>query len=86
MTFTTQYIICNMYFLSECFRSESDSESLRWNIRRIFLQKIVQGCIPPTIFVKKSVSDDPSEFEYHSADSKPLLTFSKCQVADLFAN
>ena len=43
MTFTTQYIICNMYLLYECFRSDSNSEPLRWNIRWIFLQKLFGG-------------------------------------------
>ena len=56
-----------MYFLPECFISESNLEPLRWNIRWTLLQKL-------------------SMSEYHSANSKPLLTFSKSQVADLFAN
>ena len=48
---------------------------------------IIQGYNPSTIFVKKKLHLICStEFEYDSADSKPLLTFSKSQAADLFAN
>ena len=54
---------------SKYFRSESNSEPPRWNIRWIFLRK--------TLHLKCS-----AEFEYHSADSKPLLTFSKSGTAD----
>ena len=45
--FTTQCVICNtsiaryMYSLSECSRSESNSEHLRWNMRCTFFQKLL---------------------------------------------
>ena len=32
-----------MYFLSEHFRSESNSEPVRWNIRGNFLRKLFTG-------------------------------------------
>ena len=74
-----------MYFLSECFRSEANSEPR--HISKMNLSaKIVHGYNPLTIFVKSSISDVPLSFENPSADSKPLLTFSKSQAADLKAN
>ena len=45
--------------------------------------KIVHGYAPSTIFVKNLHLRRPIEFEYHSANSEPLLTFSKSQTADL---
>ena len=48
--------------------------------------KVVHGYNPLTIFVKSSISDVPLSFENPSADSKPLLSFSKSQAADLKAN
>ena len=48
-----------MYSLSDCFRSESNSEPLSCNIRWIFFAKIVHGYGPSTIFVKFSASDGP---------------------------
>ena len=48
--------------------------------------EIVQRCSSSTIFCEKFRLRCPTEFEYHSADSKTLLTFSKSQVADLFVN
>ena len=77
MTITAQYIICNisvvkyMYSLSECCRSVSNSEPLRWNITWIFLQKLFTGTARKKLHLRF-----PTEFKYHSADSKPLLTFS----------
>ena len=74
MTFTTQYIICNisivkyMYSLSECFRSKSNSEPLRWNIRWIFLQKLFRGA-PRQLFLQMLHLRCSTEFEYHSAES-----------------
>ena len=62
MALTTLYIICiisianYMYSLSECFRSESNSEPLRWNIRWIFLRKFSR-VRPVNYFVKNSISD-----------------------------
>ena len=85
MTFATQYVICNMYFLSECFRSESNSDQSRWNIRWIFL-KNCSGVQPINYFCEKLRLRCSTEFEYHPADSKPLSTLSKSPVADLFAN
>ena len=81
MAFPTQYIIYNtsfakcMYSLSQSFRSESNSEPLRWNIRWIFLRKLFSATTRP--FFRKKL---------HPADSKPLLNYSKSQAADLFAN
>ena len=44
MPFTAQYynisIVKYMYSLSECFRSEWNSEPLRWNTRWNFLRKL----------------------------------------------
>ena len=47
MTFTIQYIIYAIYLLLiicipclKCFRSESNSETLTWNTRWIFLRKL----------------------------------------------
>ena len=37
-------------------------------------------------FFKSSIFDVQLGSEYASADSKPVLTFSKNQTADLFAN
>ena len=68
-----------------CFRSESNSELLRWNIRWIFLQKLFTGTTRQ-LFRKKLLLRCSTEFEYHSVDSKPLLTYSKSQAADPFAN
>ena len=76
MALTTLYIICNisianyMYSLSECFRSESNSEPLRWNIRWIFLRKFSRVC-PVNYFCKKLNLRCSIEFEYHSEDSHP---------------
>ena len=76
-----------MYLLYECFRSDSNSEPLRWNIRWIFLQKLFGGAVQPVNYLwEKLRLRCSTEFEYHSADSKRLLTFSKSQAADLFAN
>ena len=47
--------------------------------------KIVHGYAPSTIFIKIYLQCS-TEFEHYSTDSKPLLTFSKRQVAELFAN
>ena len=47
-----------MYSLSECFRSESNSETLRWKIRWIFLRKLFTYG-RSTIFVKNSISYVP---------------------------
>ena len=44
-----------MYSLSECFRSESNSEPLKWNIRRIFLQKLFRDA-PRQLFLLKAPS------------------------------
>ena len=66
-----------MYSLSECL------DFLRWNTRWIFLQKVFTGT---ACFRKKLHLRCSTEFEYHSGDSKPLLTFSKNQTADLLAN
>ena len=74
-----------MYFLSECFRLESNSEPLRLNLRWIFLQNC-SGVQSINYFCEKLRLRCSTEFEYHSADSKPLSTFSKIQIADLFAN
>ena len=74
MTFTTQYISCNisivkyMYCLSECFRSESNSEP-KMEYKMDLFAKVVQGCDPSTIFFKKLHLRCSTEFEYHSAES-----------------
>ena len=75
-----------MYSLAECFKSvEFRISKTEYNMD--LFAKIVQECGPATIFVKNSISDVPRSLNsYHSADSKPLLTSSKSQVADLFAN
>ena len=44
-----------MYSLSECFRSESNSEPLKWNIRRIFFQKLFRDA-PRQLFLLKAPS------------------------------
>ena len=82
-----QYIYCLLSIcipLCECFRSESNSETLRRNIRWIILQKLFTGTVSQLFFFfhfRCSI-----EFEYHSADSNTLSTFSKSQAADLFVN
>ena len=48
--------------------------------------KIVHGFRRFTIFVKSSTLDSGLVSEYASADSNPLLTFSKNEAADLFTN
>ena len=48
-----------MYSLSVWFRSKSNSEPLRWNIRWIFFSKIAHGYSPSTIFVKNHILDVP---------------------------
>ena len=48
--------------------------------------KIVHVFGPLTIFVKSLISDFRLGSEYPSADSKSLLTFSKSEATDLFAN
>ena len=73
-----------MYSLSECL-SESNSEPLRWNIRWIFLRNY-SGVRPVNYVCKKLHFRCSTGFEYHSGGSKPLLTFSKSQAADIFAN
>ena len=50
------------------------------------LAKIVRGYCPSTIFVKKSILDVPLSLNTTLQIVKPLLTFSKSQAADLFAN
>ena len=72
-----------MYSLPECFRVEF--RTLRWNIKWIFSRNC-SGVRPVNYFCKKLHLSCFTELEYHSADSKPLLTFSKSQAADLFAN
>ena len=74
-----------MYSSIECFRSEANSES-RQTSKIYCFARIVHGFIPLTIFVNSSFSDNRLGSEYPSADSKPLLTFSKNQAAELFAN
>ena len=74
-----------MYSLSECLRSESNSEPPKWNIRWILLRKLFSGAARQ-LFCKKLHFRCYTEFEYHSADSKLLLTFSKSQAVELFAN
>ena len=59
---------------SSCECSEANSEP------------VVHGFSPLTILVKSFISDVRLGSEYPSADSKPLLTFSKSQAAELFAN
>ena len=48
--------------------------------------KIVRGFIPLIIFMKSSILDVQLGSEYASADIKPLISFSKNEAADLFAN
>ena len=91
MAFKIQYIICNIpivkyiYSFSECLRSEANSEPCQVSKMDHFA-KIFYEYGPLTIFVKSSSSDIPMSFEYRSADSKPSLTSSKSQAANLFAN
>ena len=51
-----------------CFRSESNSELLRWNIRWIFLQKLFTGATRQ-LFRKKLHLRCCTEFEYHSVEA-----------------
>ena len=61
-----QYIYVDyMYSLSECFRSESNSEPLRWYIRNC------SRVCPVNYFPKNFHLRCSTEFEYNSADSKP---------------
>ena len=66
-----------MYSLSECFGSESNSEPLKWNIRRIFFQKLFRDA-PRQLFLHKA----PSQM-FHLAKipfcRKPSLSFSKAK-------
>ena len=48
--------------------------------------KIVRGFRPLIIFVKSSILDVRLDYKYASTGSKPLLTISKNEAADLFAN
>ena len=48
--------------------------------------KTVHSFMPLVTFFKSSILDVQLGSEYASADSKPVLTFSKNQTADLFAN
>ena len=51
-----------------------------------FFAKNFRGFRRFTIFVKSSFLDVGLGSEYASADSNPLLTFSKNETADLFTN
>ena len=67
-----------MYSLSEYFRSELNSEPLRWNIRRIFLQTLFRSAAH-CYFCKKVHLRYSTEFEYHSAESH-LVTATPRQI------
>ena len=67
-----------MYSLSEYFRSELNSEPLRWNIRRIFLQTLFRSATH-CYFCKKVHLRYSTEFEYHSAESH-LVTATPRQI------
>ena len=51
----------------------------------IFLRKLFMGRARQLIRKKLHLRCS-TESEYHSADNKPLLTFSKSHTADLYAN
>ena len=70
---------------SSCECSEANSEPRQTSKMGLFA-KIVHGSRPLTILVKSFISDVRLGSENPSADSKPLLTFSKNQAAELFAN
>ena len=74
-----------MYFLSKCFRSELNSEPLRWNIRWIFLQKLFRGAARQLFFLKNSISDVPLSLNT-ILQKAIIINFLKSQAADLFAN
>ena len=51
-----------------------------------FFAKTVHGLRRLTVSVMNTILDVGLNFEYASADSNPLSSFSKNETADLFAN
>ena len=71
---------------SSCEYLDQTQIQFRQTSKMDVFAKIVHGFSLLTIFVKSSISDVRLGSEYPSAESNPLLTFSKSQAADLLAN